>query len=243
MPLLHSVAIGVILAILAVPAVAAALQLFAALHTRIVERIVRESGMSESDQAACLDSMDEARQRELPVIWYDCLAPIVMLFVLPFVPRGANKLPAMWRKWDNNISINGDGGGVQMPDGSWVEGYEVKDWEAVRGYLYVKYDDPRYGGDAYYAKGHHPRSFWARYIWLGWRNRATQASFDVGIDSGAPIITAAEGDGWRIRRSGDLWEVTSHQNNVRVYYGWKVYEAPGRVRPVTIGISWRRSES
>lgn len=232
--------ICIIAAILLVPAIMAALQIASALYTRTVERTVRNSGMPDADQAACMDSMDLARERELPVIFYDCIAPILMLLVLPFVPRSANKLPSWLRKWDNNISINGDSGGVLMPDGSWVGYYDVPDWEAVKGYPQVSYDDPSYGGDAYYARGHHPRSFWARYVWLGWRNRATQASFDVGIDSSAPIVTAAEGDGWRIRRSGDLWEVFSHRSWLRCYYGWKVYEAPGRVRPVCIGFSFRK---
>lgn len=232
----------VICLILAVPVLLAALQLASAMYTRIVERTIHESGMSEEDQAECLDSMDLARDHELPVIWYDCLAPILMLLVLPFIPRSANKLPNWLRKWDNNKSINGDSGGVQLPDGTWMNDYDVKDWEAVKDYLHVTYDDPRYGGDAYYARGHHPRSFWARYVWLGWRNRATQASFDVGIDSDSPIITVAEGDGWRIRRTDGLWEVFSHKNKIRVYYGWKVYEAPGRVRPVCIGFSFRKRD-
>lgn len=228
-------------AILAVPILSIALQVASTLYTREAERTVRESGLSPDDQAACLDSMDEARSRELPIIWlYDCWAPLLMLLVLPFVKRSANALPTWLSKWDNNISINGDSGGVQMPDGSWVGYNDVNDWLAVKGCLQVSYDDPRYDGDAYYARGHHPRSFWARYIWLGWRNRATRASFDAGIDSQAPIVTAAEGEGWRIRRTGDLWEVFSHRRWLRCYYGWKVYEAPGRVRPVTIGFSLRR---
>lgn len=233
--------IGIIAVILAVPAVSAVLQIGSAMYMRVIERTVRESGLSDVDQRACLDSMDAAREHEMPVIlMYDIWAPLVMLLVLPFVKREANKLPDFWRKWDNNVSINGDSGGVLMPDGSWVGYYDVPDWEAVKGYPQVSYDDPSYGGDAYYARGHHPRSFWARYVWLGWRNRATQASFDVGIDSSAPIVTAAEGDGWRIRRSGDLWEVFSHRSWLRCYYGWKVYEAPGRVRPVCIGFSLRK---
>ena len=51
----------------------------------------------------------------------------------------------------------------------------------------VTYDDPRYEGDAYYAKGHHPRSFWARYVWVGLRNRATKLALDLGRKVEAPI--------------------------------------------------------
>ena len=44
----------------------------------------------------------------------------------------------------------------------------------------MSHSDPRYGGDCYYARGHHPRSFWARYVWVGLRNRASQLSKDLG---------------------------------------------------------------
>jgi len=231
-------------AILLVPIISAILQISSATYMRVVERTVRESGMSDVDQRACLDSMDAARESELPVILkYDIWAPLVMLLVLPFVKRDANKLPDLFRKWDNNVSINGDSGGVyNAQTGQWIGDYDVKDWTLVQpehGWHHYTYDDPLYDGDAYYAKGHHPRSFWARWIWLGFRNRATKASFDVGINSTEPAITVAEGDGWTIKRSGKLWEVFSLRNGVRVYYGWKVYEAPGCVRPVTIGYSLR----
>ena len=95
---------------------------------------------------------------------FGMLAPIVMLFVLPFVKKEADRLPKLFWFWDNNISINGDGWAKQSPDGTWVP-----------------YGHESYTGDAYYAKGHHPRSFWARYVWLGWRNRASKLAEKLGI--------------------------------------------------------------
>ena len=104
-----------------------------------------------------------ASLKGLVVLPFKMLAPIVMLFVLPFVKKEADRLPKLFWFWDNNISINGDGWG-KNPDGTWVP-----------------YGHESYTGDAYYAKGHHPRSFWARYVWLGWRNRASKLAEKLGI--------------------------------------------------------------
>ena len=105
-----------------------------------------------------------ASLKGLVVLPFGMLAPIVMLFVLPFVKKEADRLPKLFWFWDNNISINGDGWAKQSPDGTWVP-----------------YGHESYTGDAYYAKGHHPRSFWARYVWLGWRNRASKLAEKLGI--------------------------------------------------------------
>ena len=84
-------------------------------------------------------------------------------------------MPKLFWFWDNNISINGDGWAKQSPDGT---------WETIRvGGVpnCVPYGHESYTGDAYYAKGHHPRSFWARYVWLGWRNRASKLAEKLGV--------------------------------------------------------------
>lgn len=228
-----------VLLVVGLPLLIAALEVGSALYMGRVNELLDDAELSNDDISACQASFKLARQAELKTVIYSCTAPLVMLVVLPFVPRAANKLPRLFRKWDNNISINGDSGGVQMPDGSWVDFYDVKDWEAVKDYLQVKYDDPRYGGDAYYAKGHSPRSFWARYVWLGWRNRASQASFDVGVDVIEKPTTKYEADGVTISQAGNLWNLESTKDKIRVHYGWKLFDAPGRVRPVAIGFSLR----
>ena len=105
-----------------------------------------------------------ASLKGLVVLPFGMLAPIVMLFVLPFVKKEADRLPKLFWFWDNNISINAGGWAKQSPDGTWVP-----------------YGHESYTGDAYYAKGHHPRSFWARYVWLGWRNRASKLAEKLGI--------------------------------------------------------------
>lgn len=223
------------------PCLLAALQILSARHRSIADRTVRESTMTPDEKAACLASLDAAQKAERkPLIW-DCTAPVVMLLVLPFIKRDADKLPRLFRKWDNNVSMNGDGGGVQNPEtGEWTDDRAVKDWQAVQGWLHVNHADPRYGGDCYYAKGHHPRSFWARYVWLGWRNRATIASMDAGVECAEQSQKVADGDGWTVSRAGDLWEVRSHIGHSRCYYGWKLYGAPGRVRPVAIGWAFKK---
>lgn len=130
------------------------------------------------DTDAAVACFDRARAIDRKVRIYDATAPLVMLVALLFTPREANKLPKLFRKWDNDVSINGDGCGWQRTDGTWVD---LRDGVQHLGEPLVSYDDPAYGGTAYYAKGHHPRSYWARYIWLGWRNRASKLSLDMGI--------------------------------------------------------------
>lgn len=130
------------------------------------------------DADAAVACFDRARNADQKVRLYDATAPLVMLVALLFTPRSANRLPNLFRKWDNDVSINGDGCGWQRADGTWVD---LRDGVRHEGEPLIGYDDPAYGGTAYYAKGHHPRSYWARYIWLGWRNRASKLSQDLGI--------------------------------------------------------------
>lgn len=186
------------------------------LGVRAVKKEIGALDIPEHEKAAALLCMTDAMDADRRARIYDLSAPIVMLFVLPFVSRDADALPRFFSAWDNNISLNGDSGGVQMPDGSWVNWYDVEDWEAVKDYLQVTYDDPRYGGDAYYAKGHHPRSFWARYVWVGLRNRASLLALDLGREVTAPIevLSGSMDVGTRkaghfLLRSGDVYHYKS----------------------------------
>jgi len=136
----------------------------------------KKLGLPHTNEA--IASFDKARKADQKVHIYDATAPLVMLIALLFTPKSAEKLPKLFRKWDNDVSINGDGCGWQRADGSWVD---LRDGVEHLGEPLVSYQDPAYGGTAYYAKGHHPRSYWARYIWLGWRNRASKLSLEQGI--------------------------------------------------------------
>lgn len=151
-----------------------------------VEKEIKELNISDEERLQVMACMESARSADRSTRLYDLSAPLVMLFVLQFVKREANRLPKAFAKWDNNISLNGDSGGV-LVDGKWIDYHDVEDWEAVRQCLQVTYDDPRFEGDAYYAKGHHPRSFWARYVWVGLRNRAAKLALDLGKPVDQPI--------------------------------------------------------
>lgn len=123
---------------------------------------------------ACIQRAIEADKQT----WvYDWSAPLVCAIALIGRSECATKLPHWARKWDNNISINGDGWAV-LRDGQWLtlrDGIEAEPGERA-----YSYDDPEYLGKAYYAKRFGPRSYIARWLWLV-RNRASQLSVDLGV--------------------------------------------------------------
>lgn len=165
-------------------------------------------GLSEEDKQKAKVSFNNAKQRNKGVLLYDLSAPLVMLFVLPFVSSSAQHLPKLFRKYDNEVSINGDGWGV-LRDGKWV----TLAGDGLPGEVPVPYYSPEYKGDAYYDKGHKPNSFWARYIWLGLRNRASKASEDTGI-----TLTASDRED--SRTWGDLATSKKHEGTML----WKAGE-------------------
>lgn len=197
-----------------------------------------------------------AKDADNKVRFYDLSAPIVMLLVLPFVKREANQLPKLFSAWDNNVSLNGDGYGWQDPEtGEW---FDIRVKPAPTGVPLVSHSDPAYGGDCYYALGHHPRSFRARYAWVGLRNRASMLSVKLGRDvtarpvvvSGDPTIHRHGPYGYFVLRHGD----TFHYKSIRTFgpfaltrsYGYKLeipFKSPegvGRAAAVAIGRSLKR---
>lgn len=119
-------------------------------------------------------------------------APIVVgiAMLLKLVKWEDNKMPWYLSWFDNNVSMNGDGWGTITASG---EHLNYTDWVLINGGMgrAVFYGDPDYKGDCYYAKGHHPRSRWARWIWLGWRNRASALGMKLGgkFDNLIPTTT------------------------------------------------------
>lgn len=108
-------------------------------------------------------------------------APIVVGLALLFrlVKWEDDHMPWYLSWFDNNVSINGDGYGMLQYDGTWVN--KADDVVIKNGFgRAFSYSDPSYNGDCYYAEGHHPRSRWARWIWLGWRNRASALAMQMG---------------------------------------------------------------
>ena len=161
----------------------------------------------------------------------DLLAPFVVPFALLMTKREDNHLPKWFRPWDNDVSINGD-----------VPAY----WE------------PNYEGDTYYANAH-PRSFWARYVWLGWRNRASWTSQRLGYlwkegdqdqrESWGDSKTGRDHAGWTINVAAGVYqlyrvqylgELFGHPLCLRTNFGHKVwagYDQRERANVVTIAAS------
>lgn len=185
-----------LIALLLLAAVAIAIIELAAVntvgHIHVIQQIAALPGVSVADKTAAIESIGRAKKAAAKTFWYDITAPLVMLLVLPFVKRSAGSLPHPFAKWDNNVSLNGDGAAVYR-DGAWLDlrsGAQPLPGEHV-----YTYDDPLYAGTAYYAPGHHPRSFWARYVWVGLRNRASQLSVDLGAQVHArPILISGSLD-------------------------------------------------
>lgn len=184
----------------------------------------------------------EAWLKNCLTILPDLLSPIVVPIALLFTRREAEHLPRLFLWWDNDASINGDGWAVWR-DGQWVHVFGT----GLPGERAVPYGSPEYTGDCYYCKGHHPRSFYARWVWLGLRNRASKLSQILGFVHfpDAPVRT------W----SGTNWEITEvsgayryRQNiplgpvQIKLHYGYKVPQYADRASAnlVAIGFSIKK---
>lgn len=178
----------------------------------------------------------------------DILAPVIVPLALVFTPRSAEKLPWLFTWWDNDASINGDGWAV-LREGNWVQVFGNE----LPGEKPVSYLDQEYTGDAYYCRGYHPRSFYARWTWLGLRNRASRLSQILGFkhDSAAPVEVWRGGDiaqhnYWSIHCVAGKYryyeEIKFGNIYVRLHYGYKVPQFPDRAAAqlVAIGFSLRK---
>ena len=244
-------------ALLALIACLAALRYWMASPARVLDEI-GALDLTPEIRAELLDCIDAAQEADRKTWLYDLSAPLVMLLVLPFVKREADRLPRMFSAWDNNVSLNGDGYGWQDPEtGEW---FDIRVKPAPAGVPLVSHSDPAYGGDCYYARGHHPRSFRARYAWVGLRNRASMLSVKLGRDvtarpvvvSGDPTIHRHGPYGHFVLRHGD----TFHYKSIRAFgpfaltrsYGYKLEipfksaEGTGRAAAVAIGRSLKRRD-
>ena len=220
-------------------------------------RAFKQLGLPEPVVAEAIACFDDARQRQRKTWWYDASAPLVTLIALMFTPRDANKLPAWASRWDNNVSLNGDGHGWQdLETGEW---FDTRVKPAPEGVPLVSHNDPAYGGDCYYARGHHPRSFWARWVWVGWRNRASKLSLGLGeyvnarpaVDFAEPAELAGRSrDGHYLLRHGHLYQWRQYERRGPIVVirnlGFKLehvmYSASGQgmASAVAIGISFKR---
>lgn len=215
-------------ALLALLAALVALRHWMASPARVLDEIEALTDVPAHIKADLLDCIDAAQDADRKTWVYDLSAPLVMLLVLPLVPRSADKLPKWARNWDNDVSMNGDGHGWQDADGTW---YDTRTRPAPAGTPTVAHSDPAYGGDCYYARGHHPRSFWARYIWLGWRNRASLMSLELGepvtetptLISGSMAIHRGGPYGHFLLKHGDCY----HYKSIRLWRGFALIRSYG----------------
>jgi len=145
-----------------------------------IKLIQSMEGVPDQHKAYAIESINRARTLTRKGTFFDLTAPIVVPFILLFTRWNAEKL----RFWDdyygNNISINGD----RFP-------YRVNPDTNTEEQLPIPIEDtPEARALAYWVDGkHHPRSFYARWIWMGFRNRASRYSMLNGVD-----LTAVDGD-------------------------------------------------
>lgn len=184
------------------------------------EKYLAAAGVPQELHEEAMASLGKARVLSKSLAPYKWSAPLVMALVVPWLKWSAEKLPALFSKWDNDISINGDPWPwAQRADGSWYRHAPLEDTPEAR-------------AQCYWAEGHHPRSRWARYVWLGWRNKASKLAHDLGAPASAPI--ALWGDekvgrahpGVCVYRMGDCWQIMAVEKKgpfiVRRNVGWKI---------------------
>ena len=112
-----------------------------------------------------------ASLRGLVMLPADLLAPLVVPFALLGCRWESENLPRWARWWDNDVGLNGD----NFPVWRWDEALGRGVHEPV-----PLADTPEIRALCYWAPGHHPRSFYARWIWLGLRNLAAALAVTLG---------------------------------------------------------------
>lgn len=147
-------------------------------------------------------------------------------------------MPSAFRVWDNDLSMNGD---PRKPEGG--------TWKPVP----LDKEGPVYESvkaGCYWTKGKsHPRSFWARYVWMGFRNRASKGDIMLGKNfSSLPAKTYGDS---KTENGHEGWMLVERGSNVRLYmikkwgpfayrfnWGFKVEQnRGGKIMPVNISFS------
>lgn len=216
-------------------------------------------GVPTAHRRAAALSFLRASARGLAMLPADVLAPLVVPFALLATKREDNALPRWASFWGNDVSINGDGWAL-LRGGAWVRINHMRDLQPGDGRVY-SYDDADYPGDAYYAPGHHPRSFYARWVWLGLRNRASAVAIALGhpTDYRQPVevwgdsATGRGHAGWVLRHHNGAYQLHATRKAgplcLRTNYGHKVdFTTWGRpVMPVVCiaisALSWKGQDA
>lgn len=218
-------------------------------HTPIIP-LIRLAIIDVPSKGAIARCFIEAWLKNCLTILPDLAAPIVVPIALLFTKRDAENLPRLFEWWDNDASINGDGWAV-LRDGKWVHVFGNE----LPGERAIPYGHPDYTGDSYYCLGHHPRSFYARWVWMGLRNRASRLSQILGYVHAPEAHVSrwsggdlANHDGWNITRVNDKFryyeELRMGPVYLRLHYGYKVPTIVGRpsAQLVAIGFSLRAAK-
>lgn len=139
-----------------------------------------------------------ASARGLLMLVPDLLAPIVVPIALLGCRWGSEHLPRWARWWDNDVGLNGD----RFPEGATTVPLE---------------DTPEARALCYYAPGHHGRSFWARYVWIGLRNRASNLALLLGrpADPAAPVQTWGD---VAASRAHEGWFLREHNGSYHLHF-------------------------
>lgn len=148
------------------------LVLFAHLPVKAIE-LLESSNAPEEIKAAGKRQFWIASAKAYFCLPFDLAAPFVVPFLLLFTKSEDDRLKIGDSLWGNDASINGD---IRLPNS----------WELRP--ISNNLSDEEEISLCYWAKGHHPRSFYARFVWLGLRNRASALSQRMG----APVF---RGDG------------------------------------------------
>lgn len=164
-------------------------------------------------------------------------APIVVPIALLFTKWEDERLPSAFRAFDNDINLNGDPRGF---DGRLLMPVTLEKEGPLA-------DEAKAG--CYWSEGNHPRSFWARYVWIGWRNRASRLGMMLGKDF-ENLPMKVYGDP-QTENGHEGWKLVERGSNVRLYiikkwgpfayrfnWGFKVEQnRGGKIMPVNISFS------
>lgn len=193
------------------------------------DKYLREAGVPEHLWQEAKDCFELAKQRNKEFerkvgkfAWKAMVKMPWLLYCTDQVKWEDNFLPYKYWHYDNNVSMNGDQWGMILPNGTHTGDFSrerVDSGECIP----IEYTDPNFKGDCYYAKGHHPRSKFARMIWLGFRNRASKLAQMLGeiVDMREPLVQygpnqSREVEGFNFKRQGKLWQFTQTK---KVFFG------------------------
>lgn len=196
-----------------------------------IKKYMRLTGVGEEHYDNIVKSMKLAKDNAFKLHLYSFTAPLVLLFLVPFMKWEDNKVtdllqrnPFKWLhkywkgleqfldKYDNNISMNGDNlRWIEDPNGVLYDGIRYSYEEAPLE------DTPEERAKCYYAKGHHRRSKYARYVWLGLRNRASKYALDIGKELSRDkfpdkyIYRDGKGTVIELWTLDDWWQITTSE--------------------------------